>query len=150
MKRRWAIERQDQSIYIIHCSHGVNPSQWMEDSDNDVLVGEVTVDNPTPDITQRAAWRDDGAGGLTVDLPAARVSKLDEIRAKRDDMLKQSDAKWIEETSKGASVTNIEADKTALRNLPASAQTALDALATSSEIADYDAFSGLSLNYSYD
>ena len=106
--------------------------------------------NPEPSRKWRNSWKDGGSGDLEVDLTAARAEKMTEIRAKRDLWLKQSDASWVEESSKGTATTDIESDKTALRDMTDDAQTAVEAETHGDDLEAYDAFSGLTLNGTYE
>jgi hypothetical protein len=98
----------------------------------------------------RDCWRDDGGGNVAVDMTLARTMKMNETRAERDAMLEKSDKVYIEELTKGLDTTDVEADKTALRDMTVTAQTAVDAIDDPDELETYDAFAGLSLNKEYE
>ena len=112
------------------------------------LIGDAS--ELTANRKYRDCWRDDGEGGVEVDLDLARADKMAEIRAKRDDLLAKSDAVYIEELSKALDTTDVQADKTALRDMTGTAQTAVDAIEDADELEAYDAFAGLSLNKEYE
>lgn len=136
---------------------------YKDSSDNIYMVNMVSSFTPPEDWTHICddpetlpmlkyfeAWIDDGNGGVKVDLPTAREMKLDEIRAKRNAMLKRSDERFVEELSKGADTTAIEADKTALRDMTTQAETDLSSKIKDTTIDAYDAFSSLSLSEDYE
>ena len=96
------------------------------------------------------AWKDNGNGTVGIDLPTARQIKLDEIRAKRDAMLKKTDERFVEELSKAADTSSIEADKQALRDITTQAETDLASKIKDTTIDAYDAFASLTLSESYE
>lgn len=113
-------------------------------------IGEALGKKSAEFTFQDPPMIDDGAGGVKVDLPTVRAMKLEEIRAKRDAMLKKSDERFVEELSKAADTSAIEADKQALRDLMATAETDLSSKIKDTTIDAYDAFSGLTLSESYE
>lgn len=136
---------------------------YKDSSDKIYLVSVVSSFQPPEDWTLvcenpeelplkkfRSAWVDDGEGGIKVDLPTARNMKLEEIRAKRDAMLKKTDERYVEELSKGNDTTAIEADKATLRDLPATAETELSSKIKDTTIDTYDPFADLQLSESYE
>ena len=114
------------------------------------LIGECDV-STLASRKWRDSWKDDESGGIEVDMVGARAQKMQEIRAKRDEMLDNSDKKWVEATTKGeaSDVSDIEADKVALRDMAVAAQAAVDAETDPDNLESMDAFSGLSLNKVY-
>lgn len=135
-----AIKKSGGEIWLVPMG---DPSVAMEEGDT--LMNECDAADLPPRYF-RDLYQDDGGGDIEVDLADARSFKLDKIRVVRDRMLKKSDEIWTEESSKAEDLTDIQADKVDLRDLPADADTALTALDTLAEIRDYDAFDGLSLN----
>lgn len=117
-------------------------------------LGEIPRDENgeyiKPDSYFKKAFAYNENDGLHVNLAQARAVKLEEIRARRNSMWVKSDALWIAESSKGADITSLNADKESLRNLPSNASTALDALSDLDAIKNYDAFGSLSLNNDYE
>lgn len=120
----------------------------VKDSENNVME-LISVNGFIPEgFTEVPAESQDSE-----ELALARKNKMAEIRAKRDIILLQNDKMWLIASKKGESTTDLEADAQTLRDLPASAQTALDAIANIEDLDDiktYDAFDGLSLNETYD
>lgn len=85
------------------------------------LIGEVSKDAEgqyqLPDRAFRGSWRDN-AGSIETDMPLARLEKMDQIRAQRDELLKKSDEVYVALLSQGADLTAINALKSALRDVP--------------------------------
>ena len=148
---RYAYKRADGSVGIMNIKAGASPEDFLPDGA--VMMNQIDETlNPLPDVQTKSSWVDDGLGNVIVDVSKVREQKMSEIRAKRDEMLVKSDTMWIECTTKGASsdVTDIEADKVVLRDMAASAQTALDALSDVEDIMNHDAFASLTLNKAYE
>lgn len=145
---RYAYEKADGSVGVINAKAGVDPHEFLPEGAT--LMNQISELNPLPDVAHKEAWIDDGIGNVTVDLVKAREAKVNEIRAKRDKMLRNHDSQWIIAMKDSADMTDLNADRTTLKDLPASAQTALDALTDLDAIRDYDAFTSLTLNGSYE
>lgn len=84
------------------------------------------------------------------ELIKCREEKMVEIRSRRDKMLISHDKQFLIALKESADTTDLLADRTTLLDLPAAAQTDLDAETDLQAIKDYDAFSSLSLNGSYE
>lgn len=153
--RKWAIKRNSDNAIII--LQGLSGQVALDQYSNDqgdgpyTLLNEITNINPQPIFYKwRSSWKDNGSGDIEVDMTKAGAHKMAEIRSKRDDMLKQSDAIYIEELSKAVSTTDIEADKAALRDMTTQAQIDVDAESDPDALEAMDAFAGLSLNKTYE
>ena len=145
--KKYAYENADGTVGVIQCKG--SPESFLPAGAT--LKNEITGSNPEPSSRYfRDCWAVDGNGDLEVDLTKARAQKMAEVRAKRDGMLKQSDDMWVKNASMAASNTDVEADKTTLRDMTTQAQTDVDALSDADSIESHDAFSGLSLNETYD
>ena len=78
----------------------------------------------------RDCWRHDGAG-VSVDMAKARGQRIEEIRAERDSRLRATDGEMLREQEQGTPrLAPLAAHRQALRDLPPSAATALDAVVT--------------------
>lgn len=126
--KRWAIKKADDSIGIFF---GADPSIVL--ADGDVVVGEAPE---LPTNVAQEAWKEED-GAIVVDLDKAREIKLDEIRVERDRLLAESDAEWVEKSSKGEDVSDLNTRKQALRDLPAAVESALASESTAEDIAAY-------------
>jgi len=115
-----AIKKSDGKIWLVHGDHLV----VMETGDT---VIELPLDWEAPNAKYRDAWREKG-GEITVDLPAARLIKLAEIRIERDKRLADSDKEWLIAMSQGKSQDEINTKKKALRDIPDVAESALKKL----------------------
>jgi len=152
---KWAAKRDsDGSITIVQPRSGTAQSALdrlaVDMGESYTLLNEITDLNPEPSKRWRKQLQDNGSGDLEVDMTAAREAKMTEIREKRDSWLKQSDDSWIEESSKGNATTDIESDKDALRDMTDDAQIAVDAETDADDLEAMDAFSGLTLNGTYE
>lgn len=128
----------DNSVMIMKTAE--NPDKFLADL-NAEMIGEMDPDN-LPDRHFRNCWRKSGADSITINMTLARAQVMDEIRAKRDEHLVQSDAKQMEMMSKGEDTTALFALKQSLRDLPDNVNlTGLD----SDELKAFDAFDGLDL-----
>jgi len=148
----------DNSIQIIQCKG--NPEQFMPfhietsgagtDEDPIVetkvldaeLVGELPKDEETgqyiyPEREFRASWRKSGASSIAVNLTAARAEKMDKLRAIRDELLKATDEEYVKLLSQGADLTDIQARKQELRDMPTNRQAEIDAISDVEELKNY-------------
>lgn len=73
----------------------------------------------------------------------ARESKMEQIRAERNIRLVENDKQWMIKKKKGQSTTSLENEAQALRDLPETAQAALDEMNSVEDIQNYDAFEEL-------
>lgn len=91
-------------------------------------------------------------GQIVADLDAIKAAKEESIRQQRNDMLKSTDSKWIEYSSKNDATNkaNVETDKTTLRDLMTSVQTDLAAMTQLQDVRDYDPISSLTLILTYE
>lgn len=114
-----------------------------------VLDEKVPTQNPTviariEDVTFpsnrtfRTAWKR-GTGKIDVDMPKARAFKTDQIRSERDGRLVVLDVEYLraDETADTAEKQRIATLKQVLRDLPATIQPALNAIATPSALEAY-------------
>lgn len=120
--KKYAVKRQDDSIYVIQCKH--SPENFMEDSENDTLMNEITESNPLPDKKYRDSWVDsDGDVALEdVDKDAKdRMDKLNAIRDHRQPLLDEADIELRKhEDSDGnavGSAVNWKSYRISLRNI---------------------------------
>lgn len=164
MKAYAAKKLDDNSIMVIHTNG--DPEQFLpyhmetqgagteEDPEVEVkvmdaeLVGEMSKNEDGsykyPDKYFRNCWRVSGGGSVSVNTSLARTQRMNEIRAKRDELLKKSDAKYMELLSKGSDLTDIQALKQSLRDVPQN--TDLSAISDLEELKAHDAFAGLNLS----
>ena len=84
------------------------------------------------------------------ELILARKNKMDQIRGKRDAMMNVHDKVYLIALKDSTSTITLLIDRTALLDLPETAQTDIDALTTVEDVKAYDAFSGLTLSRSYE
>jgi hypothetical protein len=117
----------------------------VKDSEDNVMV-LVSSNGFIPDGYTLVAEEEIAAEELIL----ARSNKMGEVRAKRNAMLLKNDTAFVIAQKDAASTTGISADAVILRDLPESAQTAVDALTTVEDIKAYDAFAGLTLSRSYE
>ena len=114
--KTFAVKRQDGSIYLIKCKS--SPESFMEDSDNDTLLNEITEANPLPDKKYRDSWTD-SSGDITVaqaDIDAKdRGDKLDAIREHREPLLEEADKELHKHSDGDANAVGLEADWKAYR-----------------------------------
>lgn len=91
-----------------------------------------------PDRRFRDCWRNGGSGGVAVDMPLARVQRLNEIRAERDRRLEKSDGLMARanETGSTAEIAAVKTSRQYLRDLPASF--ALEGIATPGDLALFE------------
>lgn len=96
---------------------------------------KTTVDKIPATREFRNEWRRSGQS-IDVDIPLARIAFLGRIRKARDAALISMDARWVEMSSRGDAdaVAIVEAQKTDLRDLPATVQPALAAATTPDEL----------------
>lgn len=144
----YAYERADGSVGTISAKAGIDPQDILPEGA--VIMNQVSDLNPLPDVAHKAAWSDDGSGNVTIDVAKARTCKIDEIRAKRDKMMLNHDKQYLIAMKDSASTTDLDADRATLLDLPAAAQTALDALTDLDDIKNHDAFATLTLAGSYE
>ena len=86
----------------------------------------------------RDAWRDDGTK-VVHDMAKARVIKTDQVREERNARLSVEDIELMkaEESGNPGEATRIKAKKRALRDLPATIQSDLDAITTPEALEAY-------------
>lgn len=103
------------------------------------LIGEIQKDADgvyqLPSRSFRKSWRDN-SGVIETDMTLARVEKMDQIRAKRDELLKKTDEVYVALLSQGADMTDISALKDALRDVPQSVDLSVHADEAALEAAD--------------
>lgn len=100
----------------------------------------VIVEDPRPASRFfRGAWRRNG-NGIDVDMPIARIIKTSRIRKERDERLAVEDIAYMraDERNDQAEKTRIAAKKQALRDLPATVQTDLEAITTPKELEAFE------------
>lgn len=117
---------------------------YKDENDNVVSISSVNGFVP-PGYTELPAEEVEAA-----ELDRARSKKMTSVRAQRDGMMLVHDKKYMIALKDSADTADLLADRTALLDLPAAAQAAVDALETKEEIDAYDAFDGLSLNEDYE
>lgn len=125
-----AIKKPDGSICMCHGE----PALGMQDGD---MLIELPEGWQAPNVKYRDCWAEKD-GAIVIDLAKARDQKLAEIRAERDKRLEASDKAWMVAMSKGQPVVAINAEKQALRDLPASAQSDLAAKRSANTIDSYE------------
>lgn len=83
------------------------------------------------------AWRHAGGGKIVIDMPAARMVKMDRIRTERDERFPPLDAEWMRATGqkKTAEADLIEAKRQTLRDIPGAVD--LTAIATPEELKEF-------------
>jgi len=136
----FAIKREDESIVLIH-SDSV-PNEHI--GENDELIGEV-LNKDLPDRSYFNCFTDNGSGGVKIDLPKARIQKEDEIRTERDRQLVLTDAAFMIALSKGDPTTDIEADKTILRDMMSDVTSGLSGKMAATTIDAFDGFADITL-----
>ena len=102
--------------------------------------------DPAVDLPQsrrfRSCWRADGSGKPRVDMPLARVQRLNEIRAERNEKLRTSDGPMARENEIGTtgSAQAMKDYRQALRDLPNNLVDGgtLDAINTPEELEVFD------------
>ena len=101
------------------------------DAVNPRLIEESEL--PSQERDFRDAWKDNGAR-VEVDMPKAREIHLNRIREKRNAKLAELDVEVLKNLSKPSEVARLEQEKQALRDLPETIQSQLDAATTASEL----------------
>ena len=88
----------------------------------------------------RNAWEKSGMGPPTVNMPKARIIKTDNIRVERDTRLEQADndLKIAQDGNNGAEQARVRARREALRDLPITIQSDLDAITGPDELDAYE------------
>lgn len=115
--------------------------------DKDGNVAEmISVNGKIPDGWEPVAEEDIS----TEELRIARASKMAELRAKRDAMLKINDREWMIAKKMNQPTDDIEADAQKLRMAPQTAQTELNKKRSVNTIKAYDVFVDLELARSYE
>ena len=114
-----ALKKSDGKIWLVNG----DISRVMETGDS---VIELPENWQQPNMKFRDYWRE-SAGNIVVDMLLARTQKMVEIRAERDKRLLETDAEWVELSSKGLSLTALNTKKQTLRDITISAQTAVNA-----------------------
>jgi len=152
----------DNSIQIIQCKG--NPENFMpfhiETSGSGTeedpiietkvldaeLIGEVSKDEDGkytyPERYFRNSWRKSGSSSINVNLSSARSEKMSKLREERDAKLKEKDDEQNKEISKRrdlahADVVAIFDEKDALRDMPATRQSEIDAISDVEELKNY-------------
>ena len=90
--------------------------------------GALQVALPT-DRYFRSCWRWRGTR-VTVDLPLARAQRLTELRRDRDVALAATDGPLLRDQEQGKDVSVLLARRQALRDMPTSAQTEMNAISS--------------------
>lgn len=88
----------------------------------------------------RNTWRQAGAVTPTVDLPLARIQRMNEVRAGRAPKLVKSDVDFVRamETGNTTLQTSLKDYRQKLRNLPATEQPNVDAITTPDTLAAWN------------
>jgi hypothetical protein len=99
---------------------------------------EILGDVPPPSYRFRDCWRV-SSGAVSVDMPLARQQRLAEIRAERNEKFARLDAEWMRATGqkRTAEADAIEAKRQTLRDIPATAQTALESCKSTDDLESY-------------
>ena len=101
----WALACLDKTI--------AKHPEWQGFVATDVRVEDL------PPRRFRNAWRADGRGAPSIDMPAARAIRIAEIRAERDQRLAASDGEMLrEQETGGAKLAALRAYRQALRDVP--------------------------------
>jgi len=137
---KFAIERADGGVSVMETVDDVTPDEcitkWsFEDRRNIVSVTEIPPGAISTDRTFRDAWKVNDKI-IDHDMTKARAIQMKRIRAARDKLLVAKDTEGLIANSKkdAAAVAKVEADKQALRDLPATYQSSIDAAATVSDL----------------
>ena len=148
--KKWAVKRQDGTIYVIQCKS--SPESFVVDSENDTVLNEITDSNPLPSKAFMDAWKDNGSGDVEIDLDLIKTKKKELSKAERDAKIKAWDETEQEYTSKvnrgtrlsedvsaeQANLDAIEDYKHELRELGATIDSDIDALDTVSDVESYE------------
>jgi hypothetical protein len=88
------------------------------------------------DRSFRMAWFDEGAGKIAHDVVKVRDTHLERLRAERNDKLDALDREWMKATGQGkkADAEAIEAKRQALRDMPVTIASALEAAQTVEDV----------------
>lgn len=116
--KTYAAKRQDGSIYVINCKD--SPENFLQDMENDIILHEVTENQPLPDANYKAQWKDvDGVVTLEeADKNAQdRDVKLALLRDLREPKLDAVDKKINILVDAGADATAWRAHRQALRDI---------------------------------
>ena len=88
----------------------------------------------------RDCWTDEIPGEqVDVDMPKARIQRMDELRLTRDDKLKELDVAYMKalEAKDTAQMDIITAKKKALRDMPVDSKPELDSIESPNQLKDY-------------
>jgi hypothetical protein len=124
-----AIKKADGKIWL---AHG-DTSFGLEAGDS---IVELPADWVQP-CSKVECMKEDG-GEIVADLVLVRAAKMEDIRAERDKRLVESDADYVKDLSMSVSLAAVNALKQDLRDLPAAAQSAVNALSSAAEIESYE------------
>lgn len=83
-------------------------------------------------------------------LELRKRKKIDQIRARRDRMLKVHDDKWIIAQKDQADTTSLDADRQTLKDVPQDSQAYLDAETDVEAVKSFNPFEALELNEDYE
>lgn len=130
----YAYKTAEGKVKLIHAKNNVEERISAIDP-TATFLGELSSESPSRSF--RNSWKEQD-GSVVVDMVSAKEAKMQKIRSKRDELLKESDAIWVEIASKDEAQADIQAYKQALRDMTAAEQTAVDAITTAEALEAYE------------
>ena len=124
-----AIKKADGKIWL---AHG-DASRAMEAGDT--LI-ELPSDWVQPNPKYCDCWAE-ASGEIVIDLAKAKTQKSEEVRQERNRRLTETDAEWVKLSSMGTNLAAITTKKQALRDVPETCQSAIDACTSTEALEAY-------------